>query len=372
MSEPVQSGAFFLDSKHLLASKCRDLRAEDSLPGFRSLAGGSRRRRERVVPATPTGTSRYGHFFETGHGASVVRGIGEGVLPLRYSYAGSAAYTHDRLVRSDGYRSVVRSVELELRALESGGFAAAALSRLVEIRPGNGVHTVALLRSLAARGMSCRSYLGLDFSATLLGLACDRIRDAFGGALALQSAVWDMEVGRSARIERWRCGLGRDGPVVAFLLGHTLGMVDSGERVLEHVHSSLRPGDILATGVTLQPPAADHSMVLASYRTDVFRAAALEPLRAAGIAAGDIEFDVHYDDDVVVGEVVFRRKVRVGSLTVPSGHVVRCFRSKRFAVADVLSLLERTGFRVRPAVVDDSQEHTVITAVRAEPPGTMG
>lgn len=335
------------------------------MPAFRSLARGSRRRRDRAVPSTPAGLSIYGHFFESSrHGSSVVRCIGEGVLPLRYAYAGSAAYTHDRLATADGYRSVIGSVELEVRALESDGFAAAALPRVVEIGPGNGVHTVALLRSLAARGTACRHYLGLDFSATLLGLACDRIRDAFGAAVSLQSAVWDMEAGRSARIERWRHGLGRGGPVLACMLGHTLGNVESGEQVLRHVHASLRPGDVLVAGVTLQPPEADHAAVLAPYQTDVFRAAAIEPLRAAGIAAGDLDFDVHYADGAVIGEAVFLRKVRIGPLIVPSGHVLRCFCSRRFAMNEVLSLLERAGFRVRAAIVDDQKEHAVVMAER--------
>jgi L-histidine N-alpha-methyltransferase len=317
------------------------------------------------VPSTPPGLSIHGHFFEnTAHRTSVVRCIGEGVLPLRYTYAGSAAYTHDRLATSDGYRSVIRSVELELRAFESDAVAASTLPRLAEIGPGNGVHTVALLRSLAARGMRCRSYLGLDFSATLLGLACDRLGDAFGSAVALQSAVWDMEAGSSARIERWRVGLGRDAPVLACMFGHTLGSVESGEQVLRHVHSSLRPGDILVTGVTLPPRGDDHAATLAPYQTDIFRAAAVEPLRAAGVAAADLDFDVRYDDGAIVGEAVFLRKVRVGPLSVPSGHVLRCFWSRRFGLDEIRSLLVRTGFRLRSLVVDDEQEQAVLIAAR--------
>jgi L-histidine Nalpha-methyltransferase len=336
------------------------------LPAFRSLAGGSRRRRERAVPPTPPSLKVHGHFFEnSGHGESVLRCISEGVLPLRYAYAGSAAYTHDRLAGSDDYRSVIGSVELELRAFGSDGFPSAALSRVVEIGPGNGVHTVALLRSLAARGQPTRSYLGLDFSATLLGLACERIREAFGGKVSLQSAVWDMEAGPSARIERWRVGLGRDGPVVACLLGHTLGNVDSGEQVLGNIHRSLRAGDVLAVGVTLRPHGDDHAAVLAPYQTDAFRAAAIEPLRAAGIAADDLDFGVHYADGAVIGEAVFVRKVRVGPMLVPAGHVLHCFFSRRFALSEVLTMLERTGFQLRTAVADDAREHAVVIAAHA-------
>lgn len=320
------------------------------------------------MPSTPPGLSIHGHFFENAtHGAAVVRCIGQGVLPLRFAYAGSAAYTHDRLATSDGYRSVIRSVQLEIRAFEGDGLAGPALSRAVEIGPGNGVHTVALLRSLAARGMRCRHYLGLDFSATLLGLACDRIRDAFGGAVSLQSAVWDMEAGRSARIDRWRLGLGRDAPVLACMLGHTLGSVESAEQVLAHVHSSLRSADLLVAGVTLPPTGDDHASTLAPYRTDIFRAAAVEPLRAAGVAASDLDFDVRYAEGAVIGEAVFLRKVRLGPIIVPSGHVLRCFRSRRFGLEEVRGLLERTGFRVRSMVVDDQQQHAVMIGSREEP-----
>ena len=355
----------FLDSKHLASIEASLSVSGGKLPAFRSLAGGSRRESARAVPPTPPGLKVHGHFFETsGHGASVARSIAEGVLPFRYAYAGSAAYTHDRLATSDGYLSVVAAVELELRALENDELAKAALSRMVEIGPGNGVHTVALLRSLAARGMRTRSYLALDFSAILLGLACDRIRDAFGGAVSLQSAVWDMEAGQSARIERWRVGLGRDGPVLAGLFGHTLGGVESGEQVLGHVRDSLRPGDILAAGVALRSPGDDDAAVLAPYQTDTFRAAAIEALRAAGVAAADLEFDVRYTDGAVIGEAVFLRKVRIGQLTLPPGHVLRCFRSRRFAVDEVLSLLQGTGFRVRATVVDDQRQHLVVIAVR--------
>jgi len=284
------------------------------------------------------------------------------VLPLRYAYAGSAAYAHDRLARSNGYRSVVGWAELVVRATECDGMAAAALSRMVDIGPGNGVRTVVLLRALADHGPRGRSYLGLDFSATLLGMACDRIRDSLGGTVSLQSGVWDLEAGRSARIDRWRCGLGRDGPVVAFMLGHTLGNVDSAEQVLGHVHGSLRPGDTLVAGVTLQPPDADHSAMLEPYRTDAFVKAALEPLRAVGVALDDIEFGVRFTDGAVVGEAVFRRKVRLGFSTVQAGHVLRCFRSRRFAMSDVMSMLERTGFRTRAVIVDERREQAVVIA----------
>jgi L-histidine Nalpha-methyltransferase len=309
-----------------------------------------------------------GHFFEDPtHSDSVAQFIREGVLPLRYAYAGSAAFTHDRLAWSDGYRAVIGSVELEVRALDADGDATACLSRVVEIGPGNGVHTVALLQTLVGRGFRCLDYLGLDFSATLLDLAISRIRETFGGALSLRHAVWDIESGLSAYVEQWRCGNGSGGPVLACLLGHTLGNVESGLDVLEHVHGSLRAGDILMAGVTLHPPSAEYAMVLAPYRTDVFRAAALEPLHAAGIEPDDVQFDVHFADGVVVGQAEFRRSVRVGQWMVPSGHILRCFCSRRFVMDDVRTMFTRTGWEIRSVTKDDKHQHAVVLATRGKP-----
>lgn len=117
-------------------------------------------------------------------------------------------------------------------------------------------------------------------------------------------------------------------------------------------------------GVTLQPPAADCAMVLAPYRTDVFRTAALEPLHAAGVEPDDVEFDVHFADGVVVGQAVFRRSVRVGQWAVPSGHILRCFCSRRFVMEDVRTMFARTGWEVRSVTEDDMQEHAVVLATR--------
>jgi L-histidine Nalpha-methyltransferase len=92
------------------------------------------------------------HYFEnSSHRESVIRCIGDGVLPLKFAYAGSAAHTHDRLARSEGYQSVVGLVSHEVDVLLADGFPVEALTRMVEIGPGNGMHTVAFLRLLGSR-----------------------------------------------------------------------------------------------------------------------------------------------------------------------------------------------------------------------------
>ena len=105
-------------------------------------------------------------------------------------------------------------------------------------------------------------------------------------------------------------------------------------------------------------------MVLAPYRTNVFRGAALEPLRAAGVRSSDITFDVRFANGVVIGEATFLRSVTVGQQVLQLGHVVRCFRSRRFVTEEVTALFARGGWNVCAAVEDAEHEHAVVVAER--------
>lgn len=318
-----------------------------------------------VTSTAADNTSRQTHYFESPmHLETVVQCICDGVLPLRFAYAGSAAYTHDRLAQTPGYQSVIGSVELEVATLVKAGLPTGDLSHIIDIGPGNGVHTVALLRSLGAIGMNFRSYLGLDFSATLLAIASSRIRAAFGLSIAVSCDIWDIESDRCESVERWRAASGDPAPLLVCLLGHTLGNLEGDATALANVYDSLRVGDVLLAGLSLRHPSIDETSVLAPYLNDVFHAAALEPLWAAGIDPYDVEFHVRFADGAVIGEAKFIRSVRVGASMLPPGHTVRCFSSRRFAMEDALLLFRGAGWIVRSAVVDDRSEHAVVMAVR--------
>ncbi|WP_432986299.1 helix-turn-helix domain-containing protein [Dactylosporangium sp. CA-233914] len=135
---------------------------------------------------------------------------------MKYAYAGSAAYTHDRYESTTDYSGMMATAANESETLLNSGVRDLGLRDLAEVGPGNGRHSVAFLLGLAERGRSPRRYLGLDFSATLLGIAAARIRERVGADLALDTEVWDVEERRSPGLERWRSG---DEPVVMCMLG---------------------------------------------------------------------------------------------------------------------------------------------------------
>jgi L-histidine Nalpha-methyltransferase len=305
------------------------------------------------------------HYFESSfHRESVIRCIGDGILPLKFAYTGSAAHTHDRLARSEGYQSVIGLVSHEVDVLLADGFPVEALTRVVEIGPGNGMHTVAFLRLLGSRSYRCSAYLGLDFSATLLGMVRSNIREAFGTSVSVSTDIWDIEAGPSDRVEQWRSAREATAPLLVCLLGHTLGNLESGIQALVHIFDSLRPGDVLLAGLTLRNPTVDEWTVLAPYRTEVFHDAALEPLRAAGVDPEDIDFTVRFTDGAVVGEATILRTVRAGNAMFPAGHALRCFISRRFVMEDLSPLFQGANWTIRTTSLDDRCEHAVVTAVR--------
>lgn len=301
-------------------------------------------------------------FFErTSHRDAAVRHIADGVLPLKFAYTGSAAVSHDSYARTDHYLSGIAAMRGAMSVL--GGSARPARQPLdvVEIGPGNGLRTVATLRHLAENGRRCRGYLAMDFSRTLLGLATRRVVTAVGTRIRVSSGVWDIESGPTEHIARWRRG---DRPVTVWFLGQTLGNVESEGETLGHLWSSLRQRDVLVVNVMLRQESDNRPADLAAYQTGEFTAAVLEPLRAAGIDLRNIDLDVGFVGDAVVGEVVFRRTVLLRGVPLPKGHRLRCFRSQRYERRGVLSALTTTGWSIQHAITDESGGQLLVRAIR--------
>ncbi|MBM2615855.1 L-histidine N(alpha)-methyltransferase [Actinoplanes sp. LDG1-06] len=310
-------------------------------------------------PVRPNCTS----YFEHGHRRPLIDGIADGRVPLKFAYAGSAAFTHDQYASTTGYADMMTSAQRESDVLFASGACAPALSGVVEVGPGNGRHSVALLDRLRAGGLGIRRYLGLDFSATLLGISSDRLRRCLPPELRVDTAVWDMEGAPTAVVENWR----PDGrPVLACLVGHTVGNFEDPVQAMRNLAGLLRPSDVLLASVLLRPMPVAAGLSMSAYRTEEFRQAALEPMFAAGMKAGELEFTVDYRDGAFVGEVTLLRSARLDGVNLPSGYRFRCFMSRRFESADVVHLFESAGWAICSAFVDQDSDHMTVVASRAE------
>ncbi|GAB3860531.1 L-histidine N(alpha)-methyltransferase [Dactylosporangium cerinum] len=241
------------------------------------------------------------------------RCLQSGVVPPKFSYAGSAAYRHHILAATNGYLAVTDAIALEADMIRHFD-----PRQIAEIGPGTGAHTAALLRVLS---VASPRYLGLDFSRTMLELAVPALQ----GNPDL--AVWDVDEGPSNAIREWRSS----GMVLSLMLGNTLANLDDPEVVLRHVRESLDPGDALLLSVNFADESVDPASIVAAYQTAEFQASVLESFRAANVDTGDLE--------VTFGDGELRAFVTLND----DGRRIQCFRSRRFSPGALEKALD--GFK---------------------------
>jgi uncharacterized SAM-dependent methyltransferase len=287
----------------------------------------------RGVQSEPCGSA---YFESPEHEVQFVRCLLAGVVPPKFSYAGTAAYRHRALTATAGYQAVTDAVELEADMI-CRHIGLVGERQIAEIGPGTGRHTVDLLRKLSATSDDLRvRYLGLDFSKTMLDLASPVLARVMPTGLRL--VTWDIDDGPTDAIRRWRSV----GTVLGLLLGNTLANLDDPVAALCNARESLKPGDALLLSVNLAIEDMDPASIVAAYRTPEFRATILEPFRAAGVEAG--ELDIYYVNGELVAFVSLSADYRHKLGWLPKGRKIQCFRSRRFSLQAVQGALYESGF----------------------------
>jgi L-histidine N-alpha-methyltransferase len=298
------------------------------------------------------------HFESDEHRRLFLNFVRRGSLPLKFAYAGSAAYTHDKLARSAGYQAVVGEVPNEVSLLARSFGSSDSLLQIAEIGPGNGQHSAALLSALNNCPIGpLKQYLALDFSRELLDIAATAISPI--RLESLQTEVWDIETEPTDAIRVWRL----PGPTVILQLGSTIGNFQQPVLALRNLRSSVQRGDFLLLGVALMPKSLDPDAILAPYRTKVFEAAALEPLRAARMEMDACEFKVFLKGNTIRAEVELHQDARVDDIALPAGTTIECFRSHRFSHAEIDSISQDGGWQPIDRYVNDDSTHQILLAV---------
>jgi L-histidine N-alpha-methyltransferase len=326
----------------------RELWRSSVLPLLSGVAGASRR------------TADDEDFF---HRGNVMRSIAGGHVPLKFAYAGHAAFTHDLYARTVDYSAMMASAPREVEILVTAPCQTAFGGDMVEIGPGNGLHTIALLEHMSACGLTPGRYLGVDFSATLLDISSTTLRQHFGPAFPVSTAMWDVESRPAGVIDHWRSG---DDPILICLVGHTLGNFEDPLQALRNIAGEARPGDILLASVLLRPASPMGDTPLDAYHTAAFRRAALAPMLTVGMNASEMDFSIEYRDGAFLGEVILPDGASLDDVNLPRGHRFRCFMSRRFESGDVIRLAERAGWSIYTAEVERDSDRMIVVASRAE------
>ncbi|MFC1439729.1 L-histidine N(alpha)-methyltransferase [Streptacidiphilus sp. N1-10] len=274
----------------------------------------------------------------------LMRFVRDRYIPMRFLYAGPAVDRHLEFAESysEDYQDGRSEQELStlLEVLGHDGVP----QQLCDIGPSNGVHSAQFVTGLSCLGLSCRRYLGLDFSSRMLDAA--RIRLAPDLPEDSRFAQWDFEAAPTGAISSWRRP---DGAVMLCLLGGTLGNTEDPARTLRHLRASCSPGDALVLGVFAPPPPGED--VVGPYATAVMRDTMTIPLRAAGLLDQQLELRVELIDNAVIGTARIRSDLSLGSdsdtgaVHFAAGDEIRCFLSRRFTPLDVQGLLRAAGWR---------------------------
>lgn len=257
-----------------------------------------------------------------------------GSVPLKFAYAGSSAFVHDRFAQSSGYQTITSEVEAEASLVQD--HADRMVINIADIGAGNGHHLAQLIKHLAYLGTKVPLVQLCDFSPELLQLAARRLSAACD--VEIRSSTWDIE-----RVnDPFRLGAQF---AVCMFLGNTLGNVESPERVLRNIRMRVSPTTRLLVGVAAADTNMNVERVLEPYRNEAFRSAVVEPFRALGVRDEHLAFDVFYEDCTIIGEVTIAGPYLIEGHVLPSTPVV-CFRSHRFQAGELENLLEESGWRV--------------------------
>lgn len=304
-------------------------------------------------------------FENEEHIVEFLAALTEKSIPLKFAYTGSAAFTHDTLARQASYKEVVGSTDLEVSALCQAALPQSFPTHMCDVGPGNGLHSSLLIERLLAEGYPLKKYLALDFSSTLLGICAVEFGKRFP-ELELVSATWDFETGPTSAISQWR-GIT---PVLVLLTGHTLGNPEDPPGVLRNISASCASGDYFLIGVALMTKGIQEEALLSTYRNEMFKAAALEPLRMAGIPVDQGEFSLHFSGELnaIVGIFTCGAPVTVehgpALVTLARGEQVRCFISRRFNDDEVKAMLGDAGWEVLSTSYDDAGAHGVYLTMK--------
>lgn len=309
------------------------------------------------------------HEFESDqHKDFFLAALERHLVPLKFAFSGTAAITHDRLGRHASYHDVVGSTALAVSSLKTAlsPLDTATPRHLVEIGPGNGIHSNVFLGSLAEADVLIKDWTGLDFSSELLKIAQQRVQ-AGHPQLSTAGYTWDIESGPYAGDPlHWS----KDGyPVVVAMLGHTLGNVLDPTSVLRHIRSSFAEAELFLLGVTLYTPTDSPSAYIEPYLNDVFVAAVLQPFRMAGfdLNQGHLEMSFSVERRAVVGAFILDHDYTFGasastSIRFAAGTRIECFMSRRFLTSDIDLLLTDTGWQVCARTFDTTATHVVLAA----------
>lgn len=287
-------------------------------------------------------------------------------FPLKYAYTGRAAYTHDKLVRSQEYGLAYTEA-----ALIQNRFASSILPKLtgiglnvIDVGSGNGIKALVVLKLLHQKFSNLR-YVGLDYSKELLNIAVTNISKK-NPMLDIFTYQIDFEINHFREIiKKVQKETGYSN--LFLFLGHTLGNVNP-IRTLLNIRNSMGIRDTLLAGVELyQPDKVDYT--IKHYRNEPFYNAVFNLLTFAGFERGDGTIDVSFNELKKDVEVYFQFTKDISvqislceAIEFKKGERLLIFFSHRFNEMEIGEIFRLAGLNVLDIMFDNDHVYAIIYA----------
>jgi dimethylhistidine N-methyltransferase len=293
-------------------------------------------------------------------------------LPSRYFYDGLGSALFEAICRLPWY-GITRA---ELRLIERHGRAILRrldpLGRLVELGPGNGTKLLTLLETWPTAVRRLAVHL-VDVSPAALTDASRALSTLPDVRVLTHEASYEVGL---ADVMRDRSVLGR---TLTLFLGSNIGNFDrpGADAFLREIRAALAKGDALLVGADLVKP---ESQLLAAYADPLGVTAAFDRNLLVRVNRElDGDFDIsqfghravwNAEESRVEMHLVSqcRQRVRIAQaeldFTVEAGETIWTESSYKYEAADIVTTLERAGFRLIDQWID-REDQFALTLVQA-------
>ncbi|HEX3958852.1 MAG TPA: L-histidine N(alpha)-methyltransferase [Trebonia sp.] len=295
-----------------------------------------------------------------------IKALSKSAVPGKFAYVGEAATTYDIHALTNEYSQVTRSVADESSLLsEVLGNEFDSIRTLADVGPGNGLHSGALLRRLSAEAnWTPDEYLAVDYSSRMADLAMENIKQLVR-KIHVNSFIFDIE----SEFTQGSCYLPSSFESVYFLLGNTIGNVESIPRAINGIRSLAGNGARLLIGCALFGEHRSEESYLRPYRMETYIDCVLRPFAMIGVPRPLMEFAVEFDPNLrVISTLVrFKEDLKIDvlgeSVEMKAGSTIRCALSRRFLPGEIPNLFRQWDIPVLGMVEDVPNGHGTYCAV---------
>jgi len=249
--------------------------------------------------------------------------------------------------------------------LEVWGQELNSIRTLADVGPGNGLHSSDLLqRLLATANWLPSKYLAIDYSLHMAELAKQNMKRLVR-EIQVNSILFDIE----STFTQASSHLPDVLESMYFLLGNTIGNVESISRAIEGIRSLAGNGARLLIGCALFDEYRSAESYLEPYRMKTYIDCVLYPLMMIGVPRRLLAFTAEFNPDtktiftLVRFKEDFQANVLDESVTVKAGSTIRCALSRRFLPGEIPNLLKRWNVSVLGMAEDLPNGHGTYCAI---------